>query len=325
MALDVVKTSEEIENNPNEATRDAYGATLIELGKKYDNVVVLDADLSASTRTSKFLKEFPQRHFNIGIAEANMMGVASGLARDKKIVFVSSFAMFATGRCWEQIRNSVAHDEANVKIAATHAGVAVGPDGSSHQAVEDIAIMRCIPNMKVFVPADSVETRQCLLKASEIDGPVYIRLGRSATPVFLKDNYTFEIGKGVTLKEGNDVALIACGNLVYNAFKAAEELEKKGINARVINMGSIKPIDEELIIKAAKETRGIITCEEHSVKGGLGGAVAEVTSKHAPCLVHRVGLNDVYGQSGEANELFEHYGLTAKDIVEAAEILYNKK
>ena len=324
MSSNIVKTAEEIQKAGKKATRDAYGEALIELGEKYDNVIVLDADLSASTRTSKFRAKFPERHFNAGIAEANMMGMASGLARSDKIVFASSFAIFATGRCWEQIRNSVAHDKANVKIAATHAGVAVGPDGSSHQAVEDIAIIRCIPNMRVFVPADAVEAKKCIHKAAEIDGPVYIRLGRSSTPVFLNDNYIFEEGKGVILKEGNDVALIACGNMVYNAYQAAKELEKQGINARVINMGSIKPIDKDLIISAAKETKGIVTCEEHSIIGGLGAAVSAVTSKNAPCKVFRIGMRNVFGQSGEADELFEHYGLTSDDILASAkELLSN--
>jgi transketolase len=317
----IVKSAEEIEKAGTKATRDAYGEALIELGNKNENVIVLDADLSSSTRTSKFKDVFPDRHFNAGIAEANMMAMASGIARNGKIVFASSFAIFATGRCWEQIRNSVAHDKVNVKIAATHAGIAVGPDGSSHQAIEDIAIMRCIPNMKVFVPADAVEAKKCIFKAAETDGPVYIRLGRSKTPVFLNDNYNFEEVKGVVLKQGSDITLIACGNLVYNAYKASEELEKSGISARVINMGSIKPIDKDLIIAAAKETSGIVTCEEHSIIGGLGAAVSAVTSKHHPCRVLRVGLRNVFGQSGEPDELFEHYGLTSGHIVDKAKEL----
>lgn len=323
MALKIIKTKEEIEKTDNQATRDAYGKALIELGKKYKNLFVIDADLSESTRTAKFKKEFPDRHINVGIAEANMMGLASGMARDDKIIFASSFAMFATGRCWEQVRNSIAHDKANVKIAATHAGVAVGPDGSSHQAVEDIAIMRCIPNMKVFVPADAVEAKKCIFKAAEIDGPVYIRLGRSSTPVFLKDNYEFEEGRGVLLKDGTDITLIACGNLVYNAYLAAEKLEKDGISTRVINMGSIKPIDKDLIISAAKETKGIITCEEHSIIGGLGAAVCAVTSRHTPAKVFRVGIRNKFGQSGEPDELFKHYGLTEDDIINQAKELLN--
>ncbi len=321
MKTGIIKTAKEIEEYGNKATRDAYGEALVELGGQYENLLVLDADLSESTRTAKFKAKFPHRHFNAGIAEANMMAMASGISRTDKIVFASSFAIFATGRCWEQIRNSIAHDEANVKIAATHAGVAVGPDGSSHQAVEDIAIMQCIPNVKVFVPADFVEAKKCIKKAAEIQGPVYIRLGRSKTPVFLNDNYEFNEGKGVVLKQGNDISLIACGNLVYNAYVAAQELEKLGINARVINMGSIKPIDKELIIAAAKETKGIVTCEEHSIIGGLGAAVSAVTSRHAPCKVFRVGLRNVFGQSGEPDELFEHYSLTAKHVVQSAKEL----
>jgi transketolase len=315
MSLNTVKTLEEIKNGKQEATRDAYGAALVELGKKYSNLIVLDADLSESTRTSKFKQVFPQRHINVGIAEANMMGIASGLSRTGKIVFASSFAIFATGRCWEQIRNSIAHDEVNVKIAATHAGVAVGPDGSSHQAIEDIAIMRAIPNMKVFVPADSVEAKKCVIKAADIDGPVYIRLGRSNSPVFLNDNYNFEPGKGVVLKDGKDITLIACGNMVINAYLASVELEKQKISVRVINMGSVKPIDEELIIKASKETGKIITCEEHSITGGLGDAVCSVVSENAPCIVKKIGINNMFGQSGEPDELFEYYGLTVEDII----------
>ena len=325
MASNIVKTLEEIQNTPKQASRDAYGAALVELGKKYPNIVVLDADLSESTRTHKFKKEFPERHYNMGIAEANMIAVASGISRSGKIVFASSFAMFATGRCWEQIRNSIAHDMANVKIAATHSGVAVGPDGSSHQAVEDIAIMQCIPNMRVFVPADAVETKKCLELAAEIDGPVYIRLGRSATPVFLNDNYEFIEGKGVTLREGNDMTLIACGNMVYNAYMASLELEKYGIKVRVINMGSIKPIDKDLIIQAAKETNGIVTCEEHSVTGGLGAAVADVVCSQHPCRVYRVGIKNVFGQSGESDELFEHYGLNTHHIIDAAKQLIKER
>jgi transketolase len=319
-----VKTREEIENTPQVATRDAYGEALTELGAKYPNMIVLDADLSESTRTIKFQKKFAERHFNVGIAEANMMGIASGLARSGKIVFASSFAMFATGRCWEQIRNSIAHDSVNVKIAATHAGVSVGPDGSSHQSLEDIAITRCIPNMMVFVPADGVEAKKCLEAAAKINGPVYIRLGRAKTPVFLNESYEFVPGKGVILKEGNDVSLIACGNLVYHAYLAAFELEKEGISARVINMGSIKPIDKELIISAARETAGIVTCEEHSVTGGLGSAVSEVVSENHPCKIHRVGVENKFGQSGEPDELFAHYCLTKENIIKQAKEILKK-
>jgi len=320
---DYIRTAEELKNTPQEATRDAYGAALVELGKQNSGIIVLDADLSESTRTSKFREKYPERHFNMGIAEANMMSVASGLARSGKTIFASSFAIFATGRCWEQIRNSIAHDKVNVKIAATHAGVAVGPDGSSHQALEDIAIMRSIPNMKVFVPADGIETRKCIHYAAKIDGPVYIRLGRAKTPVFLKENYEFTEGKGVLIKDGSDVAIIACGNLVYQAYLASQLLEKENIHTRVINMGSIKPIDKKIIIKASKETKGIVTCEEHNIIGGLGSAVTEVTSEFAPCKVIRIGVNDEFGQSGEMEELFKHYRLTAEYIYEAVKKIIN--
>lgn len=303
------------------ATRDAYGEALKELGQINEDIVVLDADLSGSTKTAVFQKAFPNRFFNVGIAEQNLIGTAAGLATAGKIPFASSFAMFATGRAFEIIRNSVCYPKLNVKIAATHAGLTVGEDGATHQALEDLSIMRSLPNMVVLSPADAIETKQCIAKAAEHNGPVYIRLGRAKVPVIFDENYKFEIGKGVELKEGNDVTIIATGVMVDRALKASESLKEEGISARVINIPTIKPIDKDIIIKAAKETKGIVTVEEHSIIGGLGSAVAEVVGENHPTRVLRIGTMDTFGESGDGFELLDKYGLSVENIVNKAKEL----
>ena len=298
------------------ATREAYGKALAALANTNENVVVLDADLSKSTKTADFKAVAPERFFNMGIAEGNMMGVAAGLSTCGKVPFVSTFAMFAAGRAFEQIRNSICYPKLNVKVCATHAGLTVGEDGASHQAIEDISLMRSVPNMVVINPADDIETEAAIKAVAEMEGPCYVRLGRMAVSrVNDEANYNFVIGKGITLAEGNDVAIIATGIMVEAALEAKEELAKEGINARVINIHTIKPIDEELIIKAAKETGVIVTAEEHSIIGGLGSAVAEVVSEKCPVPVLRVGVKDTFGESGKPNELLEKYGLTSNNIV----------
>ena len=299
------------------ATREAYGKALVELGKKYDNLVVMDADLSGSTKTAMFAKEYPERFFNMGIAEQNMYGAAAGFAVSGKIVCASTFAMFAAGRAFEIIRNSIGYTHANVKICATHAGITVGEDGATHQTFEDIALMRTIPGMTVINPSDGISTAKLLEKAMELDGPCYIRLGRSAVPVFYDDNADFEIGRGKTLRDGSDAAIIATGIMVNEAMIAAEELSKQNIDVRVIDIHTIKPIDQDIIIKAAKETGAIVTAEEHSVIGGLGSAVAEVTAAYAPAKMKLVGQHDVFGESGKPEELKQKYNMTAADIVKA--------
>ncbi|SHF64020.1 transketolase [Caldanaerobius fijiensis DSM 17918] len=301
------------------ATRESYGKALAEIGEHNIDIVVLDADLSKSTKTADFAKKFPERFFNVGISEQDLMGTAAGLATCGKIPFASSFAIFATGRAFEQIRNSIAYPKLNVKIAATHAGITVGEDGATHQSVEDIAIMRAIPGMVVINPADDVEARAAVKAAAEYKGPVYIRLGRLSVPViYEEDNYRFEIGKGIVLKEGKDVTIIATGIMVAAALEAYEILKGKGIEAKVIDIHTIKPIDEELIIKAARETGAIVTAEEHSIIGGLGSAICEVVSERVPVSVRRVGIKDQFGQSGKPDELLKLYHLTPDDIVEEA-------
>ncbi len=295
------------------ATRESYGAALASLGEKYD-IIVLDADLSKSTKTDTFKKQFPDRFINMGIAEANMMSTAAGLAACGKIVFASSFAMFAAGRAFEQIRNSICYPKLNVKIGATHAGISVGEDGATHQCLEDIGIMRTLPNMVILNPADDVEAKAAVKAAIEHEGPVYLRFGRLGVPVFFDDDYKFEIGKGVQLVEGTDVTLVATGLLVGSALEAAELLKNDGISARVINIPTIKPIDEAIIAKAAAETGALVSCEEHNVIGGLGSAVAEVLCQTCPAPLLRVGTLDVFGKSGKPAELFEEYGLTAQNI-----------
>ncbi len=300
------------------ATRDAYGRALVRLGEENTNIVALDADLAKSTKTIKFKERFPERFFDMGIAEADMMGTAAGLAAAGKIAFASTFAIFATGRAWEQIRNSICYTNLNVKIAASHAGIAVGPDGSSHQAIEDIAIMRVIPNMKIVVPADGVETEKAVAALIETPGPAYLRLGRSGVPVIFDQDYRFELGKASTLREGTDLTIIAIGTMVQAAFEAADALAREDINARILNMSTIKPIDADAVAAAARETGAIVTAEEHSVIGGLGAAVAEVVCETTPVPVLRIGIKDTFGCSGDAGELMAHYGLTATSIVEAA-------
>ena len=300
-----------------QATRQAYGDALVELGANNKDLVVMDADLSKSTMTVGFSKAFPDRFFNMGIAEQNMYGVAAGLAASGKTVVASTFAMFATGRAFEIIRNSIGYPHLNVKICATHAGVTVGEDGASHQAIEDIALMRSIPGMTVLNPSDGVSAKKAVEAAVAMDGPVYVRLGRAAVPFVYDEDMDFEIGKGLTVKEGSDVTIIATGIMVNEAIQAAEKLDAEGISARIIDIHTIKPIDEEIIIKAAKETKGIVTAEEHSVIGGLGSAVAEVTAKNAPAKIKMIGIQDRFGQSGKPNQLMEEYNLTADDIVKA--------
>ena len=300
------------------ATREGYGKGLLELGREHDNVVVLDADLAGSTKTGVFKKEFPDRHFNCGIAEANMMCVAAGLSTAGMVPFASSFAMFASGRAFEQIRNSIGYPALNVKIGASHGGISVGEDGASHQCCEDFALMRSIPGMVVMSPADENEAIAMTKAAYAHNGPVYMRFGRSNVPNFHPDNMEFVIGKGEILKDGTDVAIIANGLLVYKAMVAAAELESMGINAMVINMATIKPLDEELVLEAAEKCGKIITCEEHSIVGGLGEAVCSCLSEKKPTPVKRIGVNDVFGYSGPANDLLKEFGLSSEHIVEVA-------
>ena len=305
---DVIKT----------ATRDAYGKALVELGQKNDKVIVFDADLAAATKTGMFKKEFPERFIDCGIAEGNMMGVAAGMATAGYTVFASSFAMFAAGRAFEQVRNTIGYPHINVKIGATHAGISVGEDGASHQCCEDIALMRTIPGMTIINPADDIEARLAVMAAAEMDGPVYMRFGRLAVPRIFDENYKFEIGKGVYLKDGKDVTIIATGLMVERALQAADMLAAEGIDAAVINMATIKPIDKDIIIDAAKKTGAIVTAEEHSVIGGLGEAVAGVVAETKPVPVLRVGVEDTFGKSGPALELLEIYGLNAENICKKA-------
>ena len=314
------------------STREAYGKTLLELGRENENIVVLDADLSSSTYTKFFAKEFPERFFNFGIAEANMMGAAAGFASCGKIVFASTFAIFATQRAYNQFRQSIAYPGLNVKVAASHAGISVGEDGTSHHCFEDIASMRVLPSVTIIVPADGVETREAVKALVKHYGPAYLRLGRPKIPIIYDDDYgfegrrfRFEIGKAVSLREGGDVALIATGLMVWKALEAAEELEKQGIKAEVIDIHTIKPIDRELIVKIAKKTGAIVTAEEHNVIGGLGSAVAEVLVENYPVPMIRIGVNDVWTESGFWKDLLEKYGLTSRNIVEAAKKVIERK
>ena len=300
------------------ATRDSYGKALAELGAEFDNLVVLDADLAGATKTAVFQKAFPARHFDCGIAESNMMSVAAGLAATGLVPFASSFAMFAAGRAFEQVRNSIGYPHLNVKIGATHGGISVGEDGASHQCCEDYALMRSIPGMVVMSPADDVEARAMVKAAYLHEGPVYMRFGRSGIPVFHDESYNFQIGKGEIVKDGTDIAIIANGLMVYEAMVAAEELKEAGIDAMVINMATVKPLDEELVLEAAKKCGKIVTAEEHSVIGGLGEAVAAVLSEKLPTPMKRVGVQDVFGQSGPAAEVLKYYGLCAENIVNVA-------
>ena len=306
------------------ATREAYGAALAELGDKYD-FVVLDADLAAATKTGTFKKKFPERFFDCGIAEGNMMSVAAGLAAAGKTVFASSFAMFAAGRAFEQVRNSICYPHLNVKIGATHAGITVGEDGATHQCIEDFALMRSIPGMTVVNPADAVEAKAAVEAAINFEGPMYLRFGRYAVPVLYGDDYEFELGKGVQMTEGNDLTIVATGMLVGMSMEAAKILEERGIKARVINIHTIKPIDKDIILKAAAETGAIVTAEEHNIIGGLGSAVAEVVGEGCPVPVIRLGVEDKFGHSGKVPPLLEMYGLTVENIVAKAEIALGMK
>ncbi len=306
------------------ATRDAYGEALVELGKKDPRIVVLDADLSGSTRTAKFAKEFPDRFFNMGIAEQNLMVAAAGFAITGFIPFASTFAIFATGRAWEPIRQSIAYSNINVKIVASHAGITVGEDGGSHQAVEDITLMRVIPNMHVFVPADATETRKVIEKVVEIEGPCYVRTGRSKVPIIFDDNYKFEPGKAHRVREGKDVSIIATGIEVYESLRAAELLKREGISASVVNMSSIKPIDKEIIVEEAESTGRIVTVEEHSIYGGLGSAVAEVLCQSLPAKLKIIGIKDEFGISGKAEELVKYFGLDSESIAREVKRFLNE-
>ncbi len=300
------------------ATRDSYGKALAKLGAEHENLVVLDADLAGATKTVTFQKAFPERHFDCGIAEANMMCVAAGMSTTGLVPFASTFAMFAAGRAFEQVRNSIGYPMLNVKIGATHGGISVGEDGASHQCCEDFALMRSIPGMTVICPADGVEAEAAVKAAYEMEGPVYLRFGRLAIPVFHEEGFDFQIGKGEILRDGADVAIIANGLLTYEAIQAGEQLAAEGINAMVINMATVKPLDEELVLSAAKKCGKVITCEEHSIIGGLGEAVCALLSEKLPTPVRRIGVNDEFGHSGPAAALLKQFGLSAEHIVEVA-------
>jgi transketolase len=307
------------------ATRTAYGEALLELGKRRPDIVVLDSDLSGSTNTGKFGKAFPERFFNIGISEQDMMGTAAGLSLTGKLPFASTFAIFASGRAWEQIRQTICYSNLNVKIVATHGGITVGEDGASHQAIEDIALMRVLPNMTIIVPADAIETERVIEFIAGVYGPTYVRLGRAKVPIVMPEDYRFKIGKAYILHLGNDANIIACGIMVNKAFKASERLKGEGFDVGVINMSTIKPIDEETILLAAKNSWAIVTAEEHSIIGGLGGAVSEILSEKYPVPVKRIGLRDCFGCSGDPEGLLKLYGLTEEDIIKAVKEVVNKK
>lgn len=307
------------------ATRDAYGKALKELGLINEDIIVLDADLSKSTKTADFQKVKPNHFINVGIAEQNLMGIAAGIAATGKIPFASTFAMFATGRAFEIIRNSIAYPKLNVKIVATHSGITVGEDGGSHAAIEDISLMRSVPNMTVIVPADGVETEKVIKKIVEYKGPVYVRLGRSKVPVIYDDSYEFEIGKFSTLKEGADVSIIACGIMVAKALEAAEELAKVGIMAEVINASTIKPFDDKTVLESVKKTKCAVTVEEHNIYGGLGSAVSEVLCRNYPAPLEMVGVMDVFGESGSPDELLEKFKLTSNEIINKVNIVIKRK
>ena len=308
-----------------ESTRVEYGKTLAKLGEEYPDIVVLDADLSGSTQTKHFAQVFKDRFFNMGIAEQDLMGTAAGLALGGKIPFASTFAMFATGRAWEQIRQTIAYGNLNVKIVASHGGVTVGEDGGSHQAVEDLALMRILPNLVVLVPADGPETRAMTRWAAAYQGPVYMRTGRMSLPVIYDDSYRFELGRGSVLRDGGDVTLMALGVMVHACLEAADLLAKEGIAARVVNLACLKPLDWELVVACARETGAVVTAEEHMVTGGLGSAVCEVLGEHYPVPVKRVGLRDTFGISGKPDLLLQHYGLTAADVAAAARQVMARK
>ncbi len=306
------------------ATRDAYGEALLELGKKRDDVVVLDADLSGSTKTGKFAKAFPERFYNVGVSEQDLIGAASGLSLTGKLPFASTFAVFETGRAWEQIRQTVSYSNLNVKLVATHSGITVGEDGASHQAIEDIALMRVLPNMTVIIPADGIETKQVIEAIADYYGPVYVRLGRAKVPVVMPEDYKFNIGRAYTFHTGKDANIIATGIMVSVSLKAMEVLKREGIDAGVINMSTVKPLDNDAVIKAAEASGLIVTAEEHSIVGGLGGAVCEFLAENHPVTVKRIGIRDTFGCSGHPDELMKLYGLTPEDIVKTIKEALNK-
>ena len=297
------------------ATRQSYGEALLELGKKNKDIVVLDADLSGATKTELFAKEFPDRFLDMGIAESNMMSTAAGLASCGKIPYASTFAVFAAGRAYDQIRNSICYPNLNVKICATHAGITVGEDGATHQMIEDISLMRTLPNMTVISTSDDIQTKWAVEEISKIEGPVYLRLARLATPIIYEENQKFEIGKAIQIGEGTDATVFATGVTVQEALKAKEELEKNGVNIRVVDIHTIKPIDKEIIIKSAKETNKLISIEDHNIIGGLGSAISEVLTEEFPAKLTRLGIKDTFGKSGNAKELMKYFGITAEDIV----------
>ena len=306
------------------AMREGYGETLVKLGKANKDIVVLDADLSGSTKTIMFAKEFPERFFNMGIAEQDMIATAAGLATVGKIPFASSFAMFASGRAWEMVRQAVCLGNKNVKICATHGGITVGEDGATHQALEDIAVMRVLPHMSVIVPADYYEAKKAVEFAAGYKGPVYIRMTRSSTPIIFDENYKFEFGRAKILKDGKDITVFACGVMVAESLQAAKMLEEKGISVKVVNVSTIKPIDKEGIVNAVKDTMLAVTVEEHNVIGGLGGAISEVLSENFPVKLKRIGMEDRFGRSGKANDLLKHFGLDSESIARKIEGFFNK-
>jgi transketolase len=311
--------------NKNLPTRDGFGKGLVELGKKNKNIVVLSADLTGSTRAGWFQKEFPERLFNMGVAEQDMISSAAGLALSGKIAFACTFGVFASGRAWDQIRVGAAYMNLNIKIAGTHGGISVGPDGATHQAIEEVALMRILPNMKVIVPCDATEAKKATIAAAAIPGPVYLRLGRSGTPDVSKEKEPFKIGKASILKQGKDVSIFACGHMVYEALLAREELAKQGISAAVINLHTIKPIDASAIIRQAKKTGAIVSVEEHSVAAGMGSAIAEVLIQKYPVIMKMVGVKDSFGESGDPKMLYKKFGLTARDVVKAAKQAIKEK
>jgi len=306
-------------------TRDAYGEVLVELGKEHPEIVVLDADLGSSTRSRKFATKFPERFFNVGVAEQNMMGIAAGLACTGKTVFASTFAIFATGRPWEQIRNAICFSNLNVKIVASHGGITVGADGASHQSLEDISIMRCLPNMKVIIPCDYEETKKAIREIIKVKGPYYVRLGRAKYPILTDRDTPFEIGKGIVFKEGKDVAIVSTGTMLSYALKASEILEKEGVDAAVLHIHTVKPIDKELITKYAKQCKCMVSVEEHTIIGGLGSAVSEVLTESFPVPLERVGIKDRFGRSGKPEVLIKEYNIDVPDIVSASKKVIEKK
>jgi len=299
-------------------TRDGFGKALVELGNRNKNVVVLSADLTDSTRAGWFKKEFPERFMGFGVAEQDMFGAAAGFALSGKIPFACTFGVFASGRAWDQVRISIAYMNLNVKIGGTHGGISVGPDGATHQALEEITLMRMLPHMNIIVPCDALEAKKATIAAAKLKGPVYLRLGRSAVPVITEEKAPFKIGKADLFRNGKDVTIFACGHMVYKALQAGDVLKRYGIKARIVNLHTPKPIDRDIVIKAARQTKAIVTVEEHTLSGGFGSAIAEVVVQKHPCIIKMIGIKDTFGESGESEELYEHFGMTVKDIVRAS-------